>query len=156
MTPRETYLTPESHKRLEDELDYLRREKRHAVAERIQRSKEIGGGTVDNAEYDDAKNEQSFAEGRIQELEWKLNQAILIPKSSQKEQVQIGSKVTVQSTLRKRQEYVIVGVDDSDPLAGRISHESPIGRALLNRRAGDQVEVHTPKGTVHLKVVKIS
>ena len=156
MTTRETYLTPESRKRLEGELEHLRREKRQEVAERIQHSKEIGGGTVDNAEYDDAKNEQSFVEGRIQELERKLNQAILIPDgSTQKEQVQMGSRVTVQNDRRKRQEYIIVGVDDADPPAGMISHESPIGSALLSRRAGDEVEVRTPRGTLTLKIVKI-
>ena len=155
MTTRETYLTPETQKRLEEELDYLRRHKRQEVADRIQRSKEVGG-TVDNAEYDDAKNEQSFVEGRIQELERKLNQAILIPDhAASSGVVQLGSHVIVEDENGKRHEYTIVGVDDADPPTGKISHESPVGKALLNRRVKARVEVGTPRGKMSLKIAEI-
>lgn len=156
MTLRETYLTPETRTRLGQELDHLRRQKRHEVADRIQRAKEMGG-TVDNAEYDDAKNEQSFVEGRIQELERKLNQAVLIPQqATSSEVVQMGSHVVVENNQGDLQEYTIVGVDDADPLTGRISHESPVGRALLSRHVSEKIEVGTPRGNMTLKIVKVN
>ncbi len=155
MALRETYLTPETLKRLEEELESLRRQKRQEVADRIQRAKEVGG-TVDNAEYDDAKNEQSFIEGRIQDLEWKLHQVKLIPAhTSSKGVVKVGSHVVVEDEHKKRQEYTIVGVDDADPLAGKISHESPVGKALLTHHVSELVQVDTPRGSVTLKIVKI-
>lgn len=156
MTTRETYLTPKAQKRLEEELDHLRRHKRQEVADRIQRSKEVGG-TLDNAEYDDAKNDQSFNEGRIQELERKLNQAILIPDHTESSGVvQLGSRVIVQNEGKALQEYVIVGVDDADPLSGKISHESPVGKALLNKKANAKVEIGTPRGKMTLRIVEIN
>ncbi len=155
MALRETYLTPETLKRLEEELDVLRRQKRQDGADRIQRAKEVGG-TVDNAEYDDAKNEQSFIEGRVQELEWKLHQAKLIPaRASATDVVKVGSHVVVEDEHKKRQEYIIVGVDDADPLAGKISHESPVGKALLTHHVSELVQVGTPRGNVTLKIVRI-
>ena len=154
MALRETYLTPETRKRLEEELENLHRVKRQEVADRIQRAKEVGG-TVDNAEYDDAKNEQSFIEGRIQELEQKLHQAILIAAHTKSDVVQVGSHVQVEDDQGKRHEYVIVGVDDADPPAVKISHESPVGKALLNHRVKEEVQVGTPRGKVTLKIVRI-
>ena len=156
MTTRETYLTPQAQKRLEEELDHLRRHKRQEVADRIQRSKEVGG-TLDNAEYDDAKNDQSFNEGRIQELERKLNQAILIPDHTESSDVvQLGARVVVQNEAKALQEYIIVGVDDADPPSGRISHESPVGKALLIKKVNSKVEIGTPRGKMTLKIVEIN
>ena len=155
MALRETYLTPATLKRLQEELEHLRRSKRQEVADRIQRAKEVGG-TVDNAEYDDAKNEQSFVEGRIQELELKLHQAVLITEGGPAGGVvQVGSHVIVEDEHGKRQEYTIVGVDDADPPSGKISHESPVAKALLGHKVRAKVQVGTPRGKVELKVVAI-
>jgi transcription elongation factor GreA len=156
MVTRETYLTPQAQTRLEEELDHLRRNKRPEVADRIQRSKEVGG-TLDNAEYDDAKNDQSFNEGRIQELERKLNHAILIPDHTESSGVvQLGSRVVVQNEQKAFQEYTIVGVDDADPPTGKISHESPVGKALLHKKANSKVEIGTPRGKMTLRIVEVS
>ena len=154
---RETYLTPAGLKKYKGELDDLRNSRRQDVAERIQRAKEIGG-TVDNAEYDEAKNEQAFVEGHILELEAIINNAVIIDsrKKSPKGLVVIGSVVKVAREGTKNQDYTIVGSAEADPSTGKISNESPIGQALLGRKIGDKVEVSTPSGVVKLGIVEIA
>ena len=155
MTQRETYLTQEGLAKLEAELEHLRTVRRQEVAQRIQKSKEIGG-TVDNAEYDEAKNEQAFVEGRILTLENMTENAVIIPDhATPSDTVQLGSTVTVTTNGGKKQSYVIVGKAEADPTQGKISNESPVGKAILGLKAGTETEVTTPSGTVKLKIVRI-
>ncbi len=156
MTQRETFLTSEGLAKLEAELDHLRRERRPDVAQRIQRAKELGG-TVDNAEYDEAKNEQAFTEGRILELEGGVKSAVLIPDDRvPSDTVEIGSVVTVKNAQSKAQTFSIVGRTEADPSQGKISNESPVGRSLLGRKAGEAAEITTPSGTIKLDIVKVA
>ncbi len=152
---RDTYLTEEGRGKLEAELEALRTVQRQEVAERIQRAKEIGG-TVDNAEYDEAKNEQAFVEGRIRTLEQMINSAVVIPSEHAPSDVAaVGSRVSVVDGDGRKQSYVIVGSAEADPQAGRISNESPVGSALLGRHPGDEVEAKTPRGVIKLKIVAV-
>ncbi len=150
-----TYLTAKGLANLKAELEELRTLRRQMVAERIQKAKEIGG-TVDNAEYDEAKNEQAFTEGRILTLDNLINTAIVIPKKSVPSSVvAIGSKVTVINEKGRRDKYTIIGSAEADPAHGTISNVSPIGKALLGKGVGDVTEVSVPAGKIKLEVAKI-
>ncbi len=150
-----TYLTSKGLKNLKAELEELRAQRRPMVAERIQKAKEIGG-TVDNAEYDEAKNEQAFIEGRVRTLEVLVNNAVIISeKQGPSDVVRIGSKVTVLNQKGKKDRYNIIGSAESDPAKGKISNVSPIGKALLGKRVGDIAEVSVPAGKIKLEVVAI-
>lgn len=155
MVRRETLVTSEGLAKLEAELDLLRRVRRPEVAQKIQKAKEAGG-TVDNADYEDAKNQQAFIEGRIRELEEAIKNVVLIPDDRKpSEKVEVGSAVVVTNPQGKNQHFTIVGRTEADPTQGRISNESPVGRALLGHRAGEQAEVDTPSGKIKLTIVKI-
>ena len=157
MAQEETFLTSEGFKNLAVELEELRNDRRPQVAERIQQAKDIGG-TVDNAEYEEAKNEQAFVEGRILTLESMLKTAVIIPdhKKAPSDIVEIGSIVTVLvATTGKKEQYTIVGSTEASPAGGRISNESPVGKALLGKRADDEVEVNIPAGTQQLTIVSV-
>ena len=152
MARRETYLTPDGLKQLQEELGHLKNVRRSEVAERIHEA----GGAIDNAEYDEAKNEQSFVEGRIRELENVLANAVVAPKRrNQKDSVGIGSSVTVENARGAKQKYQVVGTAEAAPLEGKISNESPIGHALFGRKVGDEVEVNAPSGVVKLTITRI-
>ncbi len=156
MPDRGTYITREGLTRLEAELEELRTVRRQQVAERIQKAKELGGA-VDNAGYDDSKNEQAFMEGRILTLESITDNAIIIGgDAAHSGQVQLGGSVTLLNQNGGEEEYTIVGSPEADPAQGRISHESPVGKALLNKKVGEDVQVKTPAGTVTLTVSSIS
>ena len=156
MPDRSTYITREGLTRLEAELEELRTVRRQQVAERIQKAKELGGA-VDNAGYDDSKNEQAFMEGRILTLERITDNAIIIGgDAAHSGQVQLGGSVTLLNQNGGEEEYTIVGSPEADPAQGRISHESPVGKALLNKKVGEEVQVKTPAGTVTLTVSSIS
>lgn len=149
-----TFLTKEGHQKLQDELDYLRNEKRQEIAERLHEALE-GGELIENAEYEAAKNEQAFVEGRIQELELLLATARVIEEIKKKtETIQIGSTVTIKENGFKEETYTIVGAAEADPRQGKISNESPIGKAILNHREGDKVQVETPQGAYTVRIVK--
>ena len=155
MTSREIYLTPEGLKHLKAELDHLRNVRRKEVAERIHDASETGG-TVDNAEYDEAKNEQSFVEGRVRELESILSNAVVAPDAAKRGKgVKFGSSVTVVTDDGSKRDYTVVGSAEASPLEGRISNESPVGSALLGRKVGDKVKVQTPSGVMKLTIRKI-
>ena len=149
-----SYLTVEGFERLQKELDYLRTEKRIEVADRLRNALE-DGELIENAELEAAKNEQSFVEGRIKELEILLSNAHLIEENSKSDTVQVGSKVKVKEEGYDPEEYVIVGAAEADPRLGRISNESPIGKALLNKKAGDKVKVEAPGGEFEVEVLSI-
>jgi transcription elongation factor GreA len=153
---KDVILTPEGYQNLVDELEHLRTERRLEVAERIREAREFGD-ISENSEYDDAKNEQAMLEARIAQLEERLRAARVIDASEvSSDVVSLGSQVKVDDldhgdTLS----YTIVGSAEADPGAGKLSNESPVGRALMGRKKGEQIEVAVPQGTIRLKVVSI-
>jgi transcription elongation factor GreA len=149
-----SYLTQEGYDRLQKELEYLRTEKRAEVADRLRNALE-DGELIENAELEAAKNEQSFVEGRIKELEILLANAKLIEENASVDNIQVGSKVKVREEGLDPEEYVIVGHAEADPRLGRISNESPLGKALLNHKAGDKVKVEAPGGAFEIEVIKV-
>ena len=146
-------LTKEGLDKLQVELDNLRTKKRPEIAERIKYAKDFGDIT-ENAEYEDAKNEQGMLEGRILTLETMVRNAVIIEQQGVGGAVQVGSTVEVKDEYGP-QAFTIVGPAEVDVASGRISMESPVGKALLGRRTGDRVEVQSPGGTRHLQVVSI-
>ncbi|MCJ7724075.1 MAG: transcription elongation factor GreA [Anaerolineales bacterium] len=151
-----TFLTKEGYQKLQEELEHLRSVKRQEVANRLHEAME-GGELIENAEYEAAKNEQAFVEGRIQELEILLATARVIDgsKKEKADLVQIGSTVTIKEDGSKPEVYTIVGAAEANPREGRISNESPIGKAILNHRIGDEVQVEAPAGMYKVTIMKI-
>ena len=151
-------VTQEGLAKLESELEQLKTVRRPEVAERIRLSKELTS-TQNNAEFDDAKNEQSFVEGRILTLEQMITDATLIDEehAHHANRVEVGSNVTVsEGKGKKHKDFHIVGSAEADPAEGRISNESPVGIALLGRRVGDEVQINVPKGVLRYTITKIS
>jgi len=149
-----SYLTRQGYEKLQKELDELRTVKRQEVANRLHEAME-GGELIEDAEYEAAKNEQAFVEGRIQELEILLANARVVEETGQREVVQIAAKVTIQEDGNEPELYTIVGPAEANPRLGRISNESPLGRALLDHRAGDSVHVDAPGGSFTVKILKV-
>ena len=149
-----SYLTRQGYDKLQEELDYLRTVKRQEVAARLHEAME-GGELIEDAEYEAAKNEQAFVEGRIQELEVLLANARVIEEKGKMDVAQVAATVTIQEDDNAPEVYTIVGPAEANPREGRISHESPLGRALLNHRAGDVVHVDAPDGSFRVRVVKV-
>ncbi len=151
------FLTKEGFQKLQEELDYLRNVKRQEVADRLHEAME-GGELIENAEYEAAKNEQAFVEGRIQELEMLLATARVIEDDKKKkaDTVQVGSTVTIQEEGYEAETYTIVGAAEANPRDGKISNESPIGKAILGRRVGEEVQVEVPDGAFKVRILKIS
>jgi transcription elongation factor GreA len=140
---------------LEAELEHLKTARRAQVAEAIHSAKEEGD-IMENSAYDEAKNEQAFVEGRIMTIEQMLKNVVMINETRASDIVDVGTYVTVVERGNRDDEmYQIVGSAEADPARGRISNESPVGRALLGKRAGDEVQVKTPDGARHLKIVEI-
>lgn len=156
MQDKVVYLTGEGKQRFAQELRELMTVKRHEVEDRIRKAKEFSD-TVDNAEYDEAKTEQSFVEGRIQELERLLASAKVIEEPPTKaDYVRMGAHVKVVDTEGAEETYYLVGSHEADPRHGQISNESPIGRALIGKRVGDEVTVVAPAGAFTLKILEIN
>jgi len=153
----ELLLTKDGLEKLENELNHLRTVKRKEVAARIKEAISFGDIT-DNSEYEDAKNEQAFIEGRIITLEKMLRRARLLEKDANSDcQVSLGSKVVLKDlNLNKEYEYTIVSTAEADPTEKKISNESPVGKAILGLTVGDQVEVKVPAGTFNYKIEEIS
>ena len=150
-----TFLTPEGHAKLEAELEYLRTVRRAEIAEAIHAAKEEGD-ILENSAYDQAKEDQAFVEGRIMTLGQMLKNAVLIDNARGADSVGLGSMVTVLELGSNQEEtFWIVGSAEADPLHGKISNESPVGRALLGKREGDEVQVRIPDGVRVLKVQDI-
>jgi len=155
MADKPVYLTQEGLKKLEEELNYLETEKRAQVAARIQAAKEEGD-ISENAEYDDAKAEQGFVEGRILTLQAMISNAVVIPENGPSDEVRLGSQVTVQEVgTDDTMVYNVVGSAEADPLHGRISNESPIGRALMGQRVHSRVSYQAPDGEIRLIIRQI-
>jgi len=155
MPEKEVLLTKEGLVRLEEELNYLRAKKRKEVAERIKEALEFGDIT-ENSEYEDAKNEQAFVEGRIMALQNLLRNARVVEESDT-ETVGVGSKVTVRDLSSEEEiEYLIVGTAEADPAQAKISNESPVGKALMGHKVGDMVEIEVPAGHVCYQIMAIN
>jgi transcription elongation factor GreA len=149
------YVTKEGLTKLEEELENLRNVRRQEVASRLREAMEDGDELIDNAEYEAAKNEQAFVEGRILELDHMLAHTQLIEHDKKSDSVKIGSTVVIKEGNKKPETYRIVGIAEANPKEGLISNESPLGKALLDKRVGDPVEVEAPDGALRFKVVKI-
>ena len=151
-----TFLTREGYRKLQEELDYLRTFKRQEIADRLHDAMD-GGELIENAEYEAAKNEQAFVEGRIKELEILLATAHVIDESqTSAESAQVGSTVTIQEDGTESEVYTIVGAAEANPAAGRISNESPLGKALLGHKVGDRVQVDAPAGIFSVSILKVA
>ena len=149
------YLTREGLEKLQAELTHLRTDRRREVADRIQQSRERGG-TVSNAEYEEAINERSFVEGRIQALDDTINNAVIIDEEQgERDSVDVGAKVTVRNPQGKPATYTITGSAESDPAQGKISNVSPIGKSLLGKKVGEVAEVSAPSGKIQLEIIAI-
>lgn len=152
MAEKEVYLTLEGLKNLEHELDYLKSVKRRDVAERIKQAIEFGD-ISENSEYDDAKNEQAFIEGKVMELEKKLRNARIIEEVDT-DKVAMGSVVVIKDLeYGDVFEYIVVGSTEADPSANRISNESPVGEALMGKMVGSVIEVNVPAGILKYELV---
>ena len=149
------YMTPEGHLKLEQELEHLRTVRRREVAQRIHDAIEEGGELEENAAYEAAKMEQAFLEGRIQEIVEKLARASIVDPGESTGVAKIGSMVVIQQRDQSPETYLIVGSTEADPRRGKISWESPLGQALLNRHPGEEIEFRAPVGTVRYKIHKI-
>jgi transcription elongation factor GreA len=150
------YLTPQGHAELQAELADLKGPQRNALSKRLRDAISMGD-LSENADYHKAKEDQGFLEGRIQELEYLLSNAEIIDLGAVTiDTVQVGNTVTVQEEDYPEETYFIVGAKEADPRKGKISNESPVGRALIGGRVGDEVWVQTPTGSLRLKILKIA
>jgi transcription elongation factor GreA len=153
---KEVILTADGYKKLQQEIDVLRNEKRREVAERIRIAREFGD-IAENAEYDDAKNEQAMLEHKIAQLEERLLSARVITKKEiSKDTVSVGSHVRLRDMqANKTFEYHIVGSAEANPAENKLSNESPVGKAIIGHKKGDVVEVTAPRGSLKFKVLEI-
>lgn len=154
---KETIMTSEGLKRLEEELEDLKTVKRKEIAEKIKVALSFGD-LSENSEYDEAKNDQAIIEGRIAEIENQLKNVRILDESElNTEMVHVGSRVRVKDEDGGEEEtYKIVGSTEADPMAGKISDESPVGKALIGHGAGETVEIEIPNGVLHYTIVEIS
>ncbi|OJI06482.1 transcription elongation factor GreA [bacterium CG10_46_32] len=154
MSDNKTFLTDQGHKKLKEELEHLKKVRRPEISERIKQAKDYGD-LSENAEYADAREEQSFVEGRILELENAVkNSTVVSHRNSDPNIVNIGDTIIVERDGSKLT-YMLVGSKEADPSSGKISNESPIGQAFLNKKIGDEVEVKTPRGVSRWKILEI-
>ena len=155
MSNQEYFLTPEGVSKLRSELEELKGPRRTEIAQRLRHAVEMGD-LSENADYISAKEDQAFLEGRIQELEIVLRDAVIIDaESSPTDVIGIGSTVVVSENGNDPETYQIVGVKEADPRKGKISHQSPIGKSLMGNRAGDEVTLETPRGETTLSILEI-
>ena len=148
-------ITQEGLDKLKLEYEELVSVRRKDVAEKIKRAREMGG-TENNAEYEDAKNEQAFIEGRISSLENIILNARIIEAPHHPGVVELGDTVLIQNQDGKIDRYTIVGTTEASPVDGKISSESPVGKALLGKKKGEKVEVRTPAGIMKLQIIEVS
>jgi transcription elongation factor GreA len=151
---KEIYLTPEGAERLRYELEDLINNKRAEIAQRLHHAVEMGD-LSENADYIKAKEDQAFLEGRIQELEFVLREAIIVEKDEKNDVVRIGNTVIISQNGGSPETFQLVGVKEANPREGKISHESPIGKALLGKSKGETAIVQTPGGQIKLTILDI-
>jgi transcription elongation factor GreA len=152
-TDKPVYVSAEGLHKLEEELEHLRTARRKEIAERIHAAMEFGDYS-ENSELEDAKNEQAFVEGRILTLEQMIKNAVVIDQNGHHDKVELGSHIVVEVD-GERENYTVVGSAEANPGEGRISNESPVGRALLGHRAGEQVRAVVPNGVIEMKIVAV-
>jgi transcription elongation factor GreA len=150
----EQIISPEGYEKLKNELKNLTTVKRKEIALRIERAKELGD-LSENAEYSEAKDAQALNEGRVFELNNTLKNVTVVDTNNGKCEVSMGSTISVKANNKERT-YKIVSFNESDPINGLISNESPLGLAFLGKKKGDNVSVQTPKGEINFKILKIS
>ena len=155
MSQKRILITREGLAKLQSELEHLLSVRRQDVADKIKRAREKGG-TENNAEYEDAKNEQAFVEGRILMLENVVKNATVIEAPALVGVVEVGDKVLIQNQDAKIEQFTIVGSTEASPVEGKISNESPVGKALLGKKIGDEVEVATPAGIIKLLIMDVT
>jgi transcription elongation factor GreA len=155
MSQKKILITREGLTKLQSELEHLLSVRRQDVADKIKRAREKGG-TENNAEYEDAKNEQAFVEGRILMLENVVKNATVIETPALVGVVEVGDKVLIQNQDAKIEQFTIVGSAEASPVEGKISNESPVGKALLGKKIGDEVEVATPAGVIKLLIMDVT
>jgi transcription elongation factor GreA len=154
MEKKEIFITPDGIKKIREELELLTNTKRLELAQRLRHAVEMGD-LSENADYIKAKEDQAFLEGRIQELEYILREATIVEPQVQNDRVQIGSIVKISYAGGEPETFQIVGVTEANPRQGKISHESPIGKALVGKKAGDHAIVQTPAGESELLILEI-
>ncbi len=151
-------VTPEGLEKLQRELSYLTEVRRKEVADRIRQARDFGD-ISENSEYDDAKTEQGLLERRISEIQRRIRNAKVVdPSEADTDAVDLGTRVTLRVVGSKKSEertFQIVGANESDPTNGKLSHASPVGRAVLKRRVGDKVTVSTPRGATEYEIVNV-
>ena len=147
------YLTAEGKTALEEELTHLKMVRRPEVADRIQQAK-LDGDVSESGEYEDAKNEQAWVEGRIRTLEHMLQNSRIIQGTSS-DVVSLGSRVSIKDSHGEKLDYTIVGPAEANPRASRISNESPVGKALMGKKKGDKVRADTPGGVEEFTILKV-
>ena len=151
-----TYLSREELEKRKEALEHLRTVERRVIAEQLHQSRERGG-TVNNAEYEDAKNKMAETEGRILTLENMINTAVIIGDNhGETGVVEVGSTVTVENQDGRSLQYTITGSAEADPSQGKISNVSPIGKGLLGKKIGDVTEVNIPSGKIRLQIISIA
>jgi transcription elongation factor GreA len=154
---KEYRLTREGYNRLIAEREDLINNKRKEIAERLKEAKENAGDLAENTEYEDAKNEQAFTEGRIEQISEILGNYVLVEENNNKDIIDLGSTVQLRDLdSSEKKKFMIVSSVESDPENNKISDESPLGRALLGKKAGDEVEAKIPGKIIKLKVLKVS
>jgi transcription elongation factor GreA len=152
--PEPTYLTREGAAKLEAEVRELKGSRREELSKRLRAAIQMGD-LSENADYHKAKEDQGFLEGRIQEIEHVLRSAVIIEKTASKDIITVGSHVTIQEEGSQPETYHVVGAKEADPRHGKISNESPIGRASMDHRVGDVIEAETPGGKIRFRILKI-
>ncbi|MCJ7654182.1 MAG: transcription elongation factor GreA [Dehalococcoidia bacterium] len=155
MSQKKILITQEGLAKLQSELEHLLSVRRQDIADKIKRAREKGG-TENNAEYEDAKNEQAFVEGRILMLENIVKNATVIEAPALLGVVEVGDKVLIQNQDSKIEQFTIVGSAEASPVEGKISNESPVGKAQLGKKIGDEVEVATPAGIIRLLIMDVT
>ncbi|QDI92853.1 transcription elongation factor GreA [Salicibibacter halophilus] len=149
------YMTQEGLAKLEEEMEYLKTTRRQEVVERIKIARDFGD-LSENSEYDAAKDDQAFVEGRIVQIENMIRNSVIIEDNGDTNEVNLGNSVTFKELPDGEEEiYTIVGSAESDPLEGKISNDSPMAKSLLGRRVGEQVSVSTPGGDMEVEIVDI-
>lgn len=154
MAKKKFYLTKEGYEKLKKELEELLNIKRPQVIAKIKEAREYGD-LSENSEYDQARTEQSFLEGRIREIQNILKNAVIIETKNNGEVVSLGSTVVLESSDGEREEYTIVSSSEADPLMGKISDESAVGKALLGKRVNEKVTIQVPSGILEYVIKEI-
>ena len=147
------YVSEEGLNKLKEDLRGLKTTRRKDIAQRLEHAKSLGD-LSENAEYQEAKEEQSLLESEIAELEETIRNAVLIQKSGRSDRVEVGSTIRV-SSVHGEETFTVVGSEEADPVGGKISNESPMGKTFLGHRAGDAVQVKTPGGITQYEIAEI-